>query len=264
VLFPTGTAETASFYDTGPLRETLERLIDFDLLNRGSPRLSVGAVNVLTGGLRYFDNRADRLGPEHLMASGALPPGFPAVRIEGELYWDGGIYSNTPFEVVLDHVPRVDTLCFMVSLFNPAGAEPRSVAEVETRHKDILYGTRVQQHVDAYRRIHNLRRALRSLYALLPEEVVHNPEIRELADLGCHTTMHIVELIYPTRDWELTFKDTDFSKTTVEERWHLGYRDASRLLERCPWDDPVSPHAGVIVHSPEPPVDSEARDLAFR
>jgi NTE family protein len=138
VVFPTGSAETASYYDTAPLRETLERLIDFALLNGGGTRLSVGAVNVLTGGLRYFDSRSDRIGPEHLMASGALPPGFPAVRIEGALYWDGGIYSNTPLEVVLDQVPRTDTLCFMISLFNPAGAEPRSLTEVETRHKDIL------------------------------------------------------------------------------------------------------------------------------
>ncbi|MBI5441658.1 MAG: patatin-like phospholipase family protein [Deltaproteobacteria bacterium] len=264
VFFPVRSCQTASFYETAPLRATLERLVDFDLLNEGPIRLTVGAVNVAAGKLRYFDTKTDRLGPEHILASGALPPGLPAVRVDGELYWDGGIYSNTPLDVVLEDVPRVNTLCLMLSLFNPAGVEPRSISEVETRRKDITYATRIREHVAAYRRIENLRRTIRSLYALLPEDVKENPEVREWASLGCETTMHIVELLYPTRDWELAFKDADFSQAALEERWKLGLRDASLLGERRPWEDPVRPGTGVVVHTVESPADLESRDLAFR
>ncbi|MFZ2630714.1 MAG: patatin-like phospholipase family protein [Desulfosalsimonadaceae bacterium] len=265
LAFPVGSAETASFYDTGPLRKTLERLVDFDLINAGPIRLSVGAVNITKGTLRYFDSKSDRLGPEHILASGALPPGFPAVRIGDDFYWDGGIYSNTPIEVVLDDVPRVNTLCLMLSLFNPAGAAPGSIAEAEERRKDIMYGTRMQEHVRTYRRIHNLRRALRSIYALLPEDVKNNPEIREMGEQGCETTMHIVQLIYPEKRGESCFKDADFSKAAIEERWRLGHRDASLLLKRSPWQDPVPPHTGVVVHSIEAAADAkEVQDLVFR
>jgi NTE family protein len=262
--FPVGTGETASFYETAPLRATLHRLIDFELLNAGPVRLSVGTVNVLTGAQRYFDSKLERIGPEHLLASGALPPGFPGVRIDGELYWDGGIYSNTPIEVVLDELPRVNTLCILLSLFNPAGVEPRSVHEVETRRKDITYATRAHHHVVEYRRIHNLRRTIRSLYALLPEDVRDNPEVREMASFGCVTTMHIVELMYPTRGWELAFKDADFSEAAIRERWELGYRDATALAERRPWEDPVPPGTGVVVHEVRSSRDLEAGDLASR
>ncbi|RJQ77896.1 MAG: patatin-like phospholipase family protein [Desulfobacteraceae bacterium] len=265
MALPVGSAETASFYDTKPLRTTLQRLVDFDLLNEGSIRLSVGVVNILTGSLRYFDSKADRLAPDHILASGALPPGFPAVRIENELYWDGGIYSNTPLEVVLDDVPRVNTLCLMLSLFNPAGSEPKTIAEAEKRHKDIMYATRMQEHVREYRRVHNLRRALRSLYALLPESVKDNPEIRALGEQGCETTMHIVELIYPARQWESSYSDADFSRAAIQERWSLGHRDASFVLEKCPWLNPVPSHTGVAVHTIMPSADAgEVKDLAFR
>jgi NTE family protein len=250
-FFPAGSSETASFYDTGPLRKTLERLVDFDLINEGRIRLSVGAVNITKGTLKYFDSKNDRLTPDHILASGALPPAFPAVRIEDELYWDGGIYSNTPIEVVLDDVPRVNTLCLMLSLFNPAGPAPRSITEAEERHKDIMYATRMQEHVRAYRRIHNLRRSLRSIYALLPDDVKNNPEIQVLGEQGCETTMHIVQLIYPQKGWESCFKDADFSKMSIEKRWRLGYRDACLLLKRAPWQDAVSTDTGVAVHTIE-------------
>lgn len=247
-FLPTGSAETASYYDTAPLRETLERLIDFDRLNSGATRFSAGAVHVRTGALRYFDNRNERIGPEHILASGALPPGFPAVEVEGEPYWDGGIYSNTPLEVVLDDRPRADTLCFMVALFNPAGPEPRSLAEVETRRKDIAYGTRAQQHIEAYCRTHDLRRAVGALYERLPDAARKDPKLRALAGMGCTTTMHIARIIYPTVEWEASFKDADFSRTAVEERLARGYRDATRMLERSPWLEPVPPYVGAVVH----------------
>ncbi len=252
--FPLSSAETASYYDTAPLRKMLEDLIDFDRINDQTIRLSLGAVNIRTGRLRYFDSKKERICPEHIMASGALPPGFPAVQVEGELYWDGAIYSNTPLEIVLDELPRVDTLCFLLALFNPEGPEPRSITQVEDRHKDILYGTRATEHVQAYSKTHNLRRAVRALYARLPEDQRHDPALREFAELGCHTTMHIVQLICPRRDWEVAFKDVDFSWAAIEDRWARGYRDAARMLEWCPWEDPVSPHTGVVVHTlpPEP------------
>lgn len=265
LVCPFGSAETASYYHNEPLRRTLERLVDFDLLNDGSIRLSVGAVNIRTGALRYFDSRGDQLCPEHIMASGALPPGFPAVRIEGELYWDGGIYSNTPIEIVLDDLPRRNTLCLMLSLFNPAGKEPRSVSEVEERHKDIIYATRMHEHVLEYRKIHNLRRSLRSIYALLPQDVRDNPEVREMGDQGCETTMRIVELIYSAQSWETSLKDADFSRAAIEERWSRGCRDATLLLKRSPWQEPVPPHTGVVVYTIKPEADtSESRDLSFR
>jgi NTE family protein len=243
-----GSPETASYYDTAPLRRLLERLVDFDTLNADTLRLSVGVVNVTTAKPRYFDNRAERLGPEHIMASAALPPAFPAVRIDRELYWDGGIYSNTPLEVVLDVHPRVNTLCFMAALFNPAGPEPRSLPEVEARHKDIIYGTRFERHIETYCRLHHLRRAVMALYERLPREARRDPEVRALAELGCHTTMELVPLIYAARDWELAHKDADFSHTAIEERWAQGYRDASRALEQAPWLQPAPPLAGVVVH----------------
>jgi NTE family protein len=261
-MFPFGSVETASYYDTSPLRGTLERLIDFDLINSGATRLSLGAINVTTGVLRYFDSKRDRIRPEHIMASCALPPGFPAVRVENDLYWDGGIYSNTPLDVVLDNMPRVDTLCFMIALFDPKGPEPRSIPEVETRHKDIVYSTRALEHVQTFWRIHNLRRTVRSLFALLPQELKEDPEVQEMADLGCHTTMHIVQIIYPARNWELAFKDADFSWTSIRERWDCGYRDATRTLKWAPWEKPVPKNMGVMVHTlrPEEPDDEGGGD----
>lgn len=253
--FPVGSADTSSYYDTSPLRNMLERLIDFDRINDRTIRLSLGAVNVKTGTLHYFDSEKERICPEHIMASGALPPGFPAVRVGGELYWDGGIYSNTPLDVLLDDMPRVDNLCFMVALFNPVGAEPRSIPEVETRQKDILYGTRAKEHIQAYSKTHNLRRAVRALHERLPEDLRNDPELRSFLEQGCHTTMHIVELICPARNWELAFKDIDFSWEAIEDRWERGYRDAARMLELCPWEDPVPPHTGVVVHHLPPEAD---------
>lgn len=245
---PDGSAKQASFYDTSELRALLCRLVDFDCLNRGAVRFSLGAVHVKSGQLRYFDNRFQAIAPEHVMASGALPPGFPAVEVDGELWWDGGIYSNTPLEVVLDDYPRYSTLCFMVDLFNPAGPEPRTIPEVETRHKNIMYATRSRQHIEAYAKIHNMRIAIGELYHMLPEEKRDDPEAKSLAGLGCRTTMEIVHLGYADRDWELATKDVDFSKTAVEDRWAKGYRDALRAIDRAPWLGPVPPHVGVVVH----------------
>lgn len=247
-------SDQLSFYDTSALAKTLAGLVDFDLLNSGAVRFTVGAVHVATGRLRYFDNLFQRLGPEHVMASGALPPGFPAVRVDGELWWDGGIYSNTPLEIVLDDHPRVNTLCFMVDLFDPRAPEPCNMAEVLTRHKNITYSSRSRQHLENYKATHDLRRVVSALYKRLTPEMQQSPEVKRFAGYGCRTTMEIVHLGYPDRSWELETKDIDFSRATIEERWSKGYRDARRACERAAWLDPIGPDVGVVVHElpPEP------------
>ena len=256
---PTSSAETASYYDTTPLRDLLSRLVDFDLLNSNGMRYSLGTVHVKTGRLRYFDTRFDRIGAQHVLASGALPPGFPAVNVDDELFWDGGIYSNTPLEIVLDDHPRRDTLCFMVDLFNAAGPEPRSIPEVLTRQKDIQYATRSRDHIETYKKIHNLRRAVRELHARLEVQQQQDADVKSLAALGCHTTMQIVHLTYPEPAWELSSKDVDFSWSAIDERWQRGYADAMRALRDAPWEKPVPPHAGVVVYEVSP-VPSDGTD----
>lgn len=247
-MFNSEAPESLGFYDTAPLKETLLELVDFDRLNDGRTRLSVGAVHVRAGKLRYFDTRFQRIGPEHIMASGALPPGFPPVRLDGELYWDGGIYSNTPLEIVLDDYPRVSTLCFMVDLFDPAGAEPATLAEALSRRESIAYASRSRQHLEDYARVHNLRRAVQALYTRLSPELQQDPLVRKLAGLGCQTTMEVVHLGYADRPWELETKDIDFSRCAIDARWTKGYRDACRVLERKPWLEPVPPGTGAVVH----------------
>jgi NTE family protein len=244
-----GSTEMASFYDTAPLRALLLELIDFDQLNNGEIRFSVGAVHVTSGQLRYFDNAFQPIGIEHIMASSALPPGFPPVRVDGELYWDGGICSNTPLAMVLDDYPRVNTLCFMVDLWSARGAEPRSISQAMNRHKDILYASRSEQNIDTYLAMHHLRRIIMELYEHLPAQKRREPAMRKLAESGCHTTMDIVHLGNQARDWELALKDADFSRTAFDERRDLGYSDAARVLDLAAWMQPADPLAGVVVHN---------------
>ncbi len=241
-------AESASYYDVTPLRKLLLRLIDFERINVGPTRLSLGAVNVETGELRYFDSRDERIGVEHVLASAALPPAFPAVRVGDHYYWDGGIYSNTPLEAILDDNPRRNTLCFAVVLFAPDGPEPRSLPEVEARRKDIVYGTRARQHIAASRRTHTLRRAIQSLYAQLPEESSRRQENQELAALGCTTHMDVVPIVYRSSQWESANKDADFSRASIRRRWQLGREHALRCLEHKPWLSTAPRHEGVTVH----------------
>ncbi|MGH8611693.1 MAG: patatin-like phospholipase family protein [Gammaproteobacteria bacterium] len=241
-------ADSVSFYDTTPLRDTLLRLVDFNLINDGPIRLTLDAVRVTTGDLVHFDSSNQQLGPEHVMASSALPPGFPPVRINGDLFWDGGIYSNTPLDTVLDDIPRHNTLCFMVDLWNPAGSEPKNIYQVETRYKDILYASRSREHIEAYRAKHDLRRKLNKLYKLLPKNLKERTEIRNIGEMSCTTTMNIIQLIYPGRDWSLASKDINFSSASMAWRWEQGYRNASRSLDHAAWLNPVPNDVGVVVH----------------
>jgi len=210
MLLPSGAGGSTSFYDTAPLRATLERLVDFDRINARETRLSLGAVNVHTGLLRYFDNMHQKIGPQHVMASGALPPAFPAVRIDGELYWDGGILSNTPTEAVFDDNPRQNSLIFSVHLWNPTGAEPTTMGEVFNRHKDVQYSSRIASQIVRQQQIHRLRHVINQLASRLPDGERSSPEVRELASYGCQTKMHIVRLLAPQLD--------RVSEPLVEER----------------------------------------------
>ena len=243
-----GCVQAASLYDTRPLRELLLELVDFDYLNEGAIRFSAGAVHVTSGRVRYFDNAFQRLDVEHVLASSALPPAFAPVRVDGELYWDGGLYSNTPLDVVLDDYPRVNTLCFMIDLWSARGKEPHSISQALDRQKDIAYASRSDRNIETYREMHNLRRVIRELYRNLPEAKRAEPEMKGLAEWGCHTTMDIVHLGSRDRAWELASKDLDFSRTAVDERWRLGYADAKRVLARAAWMDPLDPLVGVSVH----------------
>jgi NTE family protein len=235
----------ASYYSTAPLRDTLAELVDFDSV--GKPvRLTMGAVKVTKGEMRYFDSRRMALALEHVLASGALPPAFPAVRIGGDAYWDGGVYSNTPIEVVFDDDPRRDSLIFAANVWQPIGHEPQSIWQVLGRQKDIQYASRADSHIAKEKQIHHLRRVIRELERHLPSE--KKEPCRELAAWGCETTMHIMRLLAPALASEDYWKDIDFSAAGIRDRWAAGLRDARRMIERAPWLDRVDPMQGVVVH----------------
>jgi NTE family protein len=229
-LQPPGSAEATSYYDTAPLRSTLEQLIDFDRINSGEARFSIGAVNVSSGNFVYFDNTTHTIRPEHVMASGALPPGFPAVEIEGELYWDGGLVSNTPLQWVLESEPRRDTLAFQVDLWSARGTIPRTMAEVMTRQKEIQYSSRTRNASDRFRYTQKLRNAVSSLLQKLPPELRDTPEFALLAPRASGKVCNLVQLIYRAKQYEGDSKDYEFSRLSMEEHWRAGYHDTVRTL----------------------------------
>lgn len=246
-------AESASFYDTRALEDTLTRLVDLRCLNETSGiRMTVSAIRVTCGRLENFDTARQTVGIKHVMASGALPPGFPPVRIDGELYWDGGLYSNTPLETVLIDEPRVDTICFMVDLWSAEGPEPQSLEQVHTRQKEVMYASRSRRHIDAYLRGHKLRRMVRMLREKVPDELLDEDERREIDKVGADTTMHIVRLAYAGRDWQMASKDINFSRGSIEWRWEQGYKDALRAIEHSAWLGDAPEGAGVLVHELSP------------
>jgi len=238
----------ASFYRTMPLRDTLNRLVDWDRIAHGPMRLTVGAVNARTGAMRYFDSRTEKLAAEHVMASGALPPAFPAVRIDGEPYWDGGIYSNTPIEAVLDDNPRRSSTVFNVHLWNPSGDEPKSIWEVLGRQKEIQYSSRAVSHVNRQKQIHRLRHVISTLATYVPDEARKSETVRELVSWGCSTTIHIVRLLAPRLDGEDHTKDIDFTPSGIRDRWTAGYADAQHAIARRPWVCEVDPLEGILLH----------------
>jgi NTE family protein len=229
-LHAPGTTDATSIFDTSLLKATLNGLIDFDRLNAGPIRLSVGAVNVRSGNFVYFDTKTHSIGPEHLMASAALPPGFPAIEIEGEHYWDGGLVSNTPLQWVVDSEPRVDTLAFQVDLWSARGELPRTIAEVSTRQKEIQYSSRTRAGTDSFKHVQRLRRAVADLLEKLPQHLQDGPEAQLLRPNTWHRVYNIIHLIYRAKNYEGHSKDYEFSRASMQEHWRAGYHDAVRTL----------------------------------
>jgi len=244
-------AELAGYYSTRPLERTLEKLTDERLLNAGQPRLTVGAANLKTAAMHYFDSRDMPLTIKHIMASGALPPAFPAIRIGDDLYWDGGILSNTPVEAVFDDYPRRSGLVFAVHMWNPNGPEPKNMGEVMARQKDLQYSSRAASHIARQKQIHKLRHVINDLVEKMPEEVRDMPEVREMAGYGCRTLMHVVRLVAPPLAGEDHSKDIDFSAGGIQFRWEAGYADTMQVLAQAPWTHQFDPLEGFILHEAE-------------
>jgi len=234
-FYPPGTPEGLSLYDTAPLKQSLERLVDFDLINRGETRLSVGAVNVRTGNFIYFDNTRCRIGPEHIMASGALPPGFPPVTIDGEAYWDGGIVSNTPLQHVLDEHNVSDLLIFQVDLFSARGPLPRTLIEAAGREKDIRYSSRTRLNTDVQLQIRKARAALANLLEKLPAELDGDADVAFLRGVVREPAVTVAQLIYRAKAYEGHAKDYEFSRATMADHWAAGLADVRTTLNHPDW-----------------------------
>jgi NTE family protein len=231
-LQPPGGPAALSFYDTAPLKATLERLVDFDRINAGEMRLSVGAVNIRTGNFAYFDNRRDRIGPEHIMASGALPPGLPPIEIDGEFYWDGGLVSNTPLEYVLEETTEKNMLIFQVDLFPARGPMPRTLMDAAEREMDIRYSSRTRLNTDQALRAHQIKFLARQLIESLPPELAESETARALADLAVENAVTVVQLIYRRKAYESRLKDYEFSRATMLEHWASGVAAVDRSFEQ--------------------------------
>jgi NTE family protein len=241
--------ERAALYSIDPLKKLLPKLLDFGLINSGKPRFTLGLVNVRRGQMRYFDNREEAIGLDHVLGSSAIPPSFPAVRLDGEAYWDGGIYSNTPVEVVFDDNPRRSSVVFAVQIWHTRSAEPDSIAQVFMRQKDILFGSRSRSHIARHAQLHRMRQVVRELYKMLPEERRNTPEAKALAAYGCATFMNLLEINARPIEGEGNMRDFDFSKAAINARWHAGYADARGMIARRPWEKPVDPLVGVAVYT---------------
>jgi NTE family protein len=232
---PPGTAAAISYYDTEPLRRTLEALVDFDLLNSGAVRLSVGAVNVRSGNFVYFDTRDRRLDARHVMASGALPPGFPPIEIDGEHFWDGGLVSNTPLQHVLDQPSRRPRLVFQVDLFAARGEMPQTLGEASEREKDIRYSSRTRLTTTYELRRQATLQAARRLVAKLPPALRDDPDARALAELPVEAAVSVVHLIYRSKHYESQSKDYEFSRASMLEHWAAGMADTQTTLDDPRW-----------------------------
>lgn len=247
-LAQNGSRAATSWYDTKALRATLDRFVDFDRINARETRFSVGAVNVRTGNFAYFDNAADTIRPEHIMASGALPPAFPAVEIDGEFYWDGGMVSNTPLDWVLSSRSDLDTLVLQVDLWSARGDLPRDLSEVAVRMKEVQFSSRTRTATDAFRRTQKLRCVFNDLLRKLPPELAESDEAKLLAEASDPSVFNIVQLIYRSPTYEGQSKDYEFSRRTMEEHWAAGHRDATRTLAHPEVLQPPANAHGVEVY----------------
>jgi NTE family protein len=264
VLMPQGTPEAISLYDTAPLRATLEELVDFDLLNSGAVRLSVGAVEVLSGNMKYFDTEKMRIGPEHIMASGALPPGFPPIEIDGKPYWDGGLVSNTPLEFVLERSgPRNDMVIFQIDLFSAKGCMPENLFDIGQREKEIRYSSRTRLNTDIFREMQTIRRAIRHLRGKVPPELCDNPDWRFLDSVSCDAAVTIVLLIHRRAAYWTQSNDYEFSRYSMEEHWLSGRADVERSLNDPAWKDRTRPEEGVQVLDLTRELDTHPKERAL-
>lgn len=237
-----------SLYDMQPLHDTLSELVDFDLINAKQNRLSVGAVNVRTGNFEYFDNMTQRIGVDHIVASGALPPGFPPIKIGGELFWDGGLVSNTPLQYILDNCdPKTDLCIFQIDLFSARGPTPRTMLDVAQREKDIRYSSRTRLNTDLLKRAHDLRAAVRRLSKKIPPELQKDPDWLALDDFGDVAGVTIVHLIHRRAAYETNSKDYDFSRPSMEDHWKAGAADTIATLTNPKWLHRRHPEEEVIV-----------------
>ncbi len=244
----TGANGATSYYDSAPLRETLLDLVDFTLLNSGQTRFAVGAVNVLSGNFIYFDNGREEIEPEHVMASGALPPALPMVKIGTDYYWDGGIVSNTPLQHLLEQDDHLNSLVFQVDLFSTRGMLPRDIHDVLARHKDIMYSSRTRYNTDVYRRLHTWKTLLYQALAKVPEEALSDEQRRMRDDLSNLPEIAILHLIYQQKAYEGHAKDYEFSATSMREHWQSGYEDTKRTLKHKKWLEIPPEGAGCVVH----------------
>jgi NTE family protein len=251
-LHPTGTIEATSFYDTAKLKSTLESLVDFDRINAHETRFSVGAVNVRSGNFVYFDSTTHTIRPEHVIASGALPPGFAAVKIDGESYWDGGLVSNTPLQWELDSTPRRDTLAFQVDLWSARGEFPGNLDEVQTRQKEIQYSSRTRANTDQFKRAQRIRNIVAALLESLPDDLKEESNVKLLRSIADRKVYNMVHLIYRAKTYEGNSKDYEFSRSSMETHWRAGYHDTVRTLRHPDVLKRPTNHEGVAVFDLEP------------
>lgn len=237
-----------SFYDTSALRSTLERLVDFDRINAGATRLSVGAVEVCSGAINYFDSEKENIFPEHIMASGALPPGFPAVEINGAFYWDGGISSNSPISHVFQDKHCYKLLCFMVHLFDSYGLQPTTLDEVLKRKKDIEFSSRFAKMADLHQEVHALKYAIHQLLQHIPKDKSSQTIVQKCAQQGWNKTINLVRFLYEGDESELSSKDYEFSARSIKARMQKGYEDGVKSIKKSPWKTPVPENQGIAVH----------------
>jgi NTE family protein len=245
---PPGSPAATSFYDTAPLKATLEKLVDFDRLNADGVRLTVGATDVETGNFRYFDSAIDVIAPEHVMASGALPPAFPAIVIDDKNYWDGGVVSNTPLEYVLESSPRRDTLAFQVDLWSARGILPRTLLDVLERQKDIQYSSRTRLSTDALAARQKLRNSLGLLLESIPKKHLPDALVADLKPWLCDRVFNIIHLIYRATPYEEQFKDYAFGRSAMQEHWASGLDDMTRSLGEPAFFVPPPREIGVVTH----------------
>jgi NTE family protein len=245
---PRGSKTATAFYDAAPLKETLLRLVDFDLLNSGAVRYAAGAVNVQNGNFAYFDSTRTEIIPEHVMASGALPPAFPAVQIGTDYYWDGGLVSNTPLQHVLDNAACLHMLIFQVDLFSARGVIPRDMDDVLARQKDIQFSSRTRLVTDYFREKHDRDVLTKRLLAKIPDDQLEADQRALKARLAHMPEATILELIYQQAAYETQAKDYEFSAASMHEHWSSGYQDTQRTLRHRDWLEVSESDAGLSVH----------------